>query len=230
MKNRRPVLPHKRKGNVNLRNYYRLSLQSGLILTLLIFIGLTKIDIRSDAELVYIAESQDVVEMEEIIQTRQQPEVPPPPRPPVPVEVPNDVIIDDIELDINADLDLGATASLPPPPPGSDRADEEEEDDFYVIVEQMPELKGGMAALQRNVKYPEMARRANIQGRVHVQFIVNERGEVENPTVVRGIGGGCDEEAVRVVKESEFVPGHQRGRPVRVQYQLPVTFVLRDAN
>lgn len=230
MKNRRPVLPHKRKGNVNLRNYYRLSLQGGLILTLLIFIGLTRIDIRSTAEHIYIAESQEVVEMEEIIQTRQQPEVPPPPRPPVPVEVPNDVIIDDIELDISADLHLGSMAELPPPPGQSDPAEEEEEDDFYVFVEQMPELKDGMAALQRNVRYPELARKANIQGRVHVQFIVNEQGEVENPVVVRGIGGGCDEEAVRVVKQAEFVPGHQRGRPVRVQFQLPVTFVLRDAN
>ncbi|MCC5913564.1 MAG: energy transducer TonB [Balneolaceae bacterium] len=230
MENRRPKLPHKRKGVVNLRNYYTLTLQCGVILALLLFIGIVNLEIRPSEQPEFVAQSQEVVEMEEIIQTRQQPEVPPPPRPPVPVEVPNDVIIDDIDIDISADLYLGSMAELPPPPRQSDPAEEEEEDDFYVFVEQMPELKDGMAALQHNVRYPEMARKANIQGRVHVQFIVNEQGEVENPVIVRGIGGGCDEEAVRVVKQAEFVPGHQRGRPVRVQFQLPVTFVLRDAN
>jgi len=150
---------------------------------------------------------------------------PPPPRPPVPVEVPNDEVIEEEILDIDAELDLEGPLDLPPPPPSEE---EEEEEDFFVVVEQMPELIGGIQSLQEKVEYPELARRAGIEGRVIIQFIVNEKGEVENPRVLRGIGGGCDEAALKVVKQAKFKPGMQRGRPVRVQYSLPIVFKLQN--
>ncbi|MCC5940652.1 MAG: TonB family protein, partial [Balneolaceae bacterium] len=84
-------------------------------------------------------------------------------------------------------------------------------------------------SIMREVRYPEMARRAGIEGRVYVQFIVNEQGDVENPRVIRGIGGGADEEALRVVSQAQFKPGMQRGRPVRVQYSLPIFFRLEGS-
>ena len=75
-----------------------------------------------------------------------------------------------------------------------------------------------------------MAARAGIEGRVTIQFIVNESGDVENPRVISGIGGGCDEEALKVISEAKFEPGIQRGRPARVQYSIPIVFRLnRDA-
>jgi protein TonB len=92
----------------------------------------------------------------------------------------------------------------------------------------MPKLKGGLASLQKKINYPDMARKAGIEGRVIIQFIVNEQGKVENPRVIRGIGGGADKEALRVVKQAEFEPGRQRGNPVRVQYSLPITFKLQN--
>lgn len=73
-----------------------------------------------------------------------------------------------------------------------------------------------------------MARKAGIEGRVVVQFIVNKDGKVESPHVIRGIGGGADEEALRCVQQSEFEPGYQRGLSVRVQYSLPVVFQLQN--
>ena len=76
--------------------------------------------------------------------------------------------------------------------------------------------------------YLRKARRAAIEGRVTIQFIVNEQGEVENPRVIRGIGGGCDEEALKAVMTARFKPGMQRGRPVRVQYSLPIVFRFAD--
>jgi TonB family protein len=100
------------------------------------------------------------------------------------------------------------------------------EDDFFVVVEQMPQLVGGLQKLQSQVKYPQEAKRMGIEGRVTVQFIVNEKGEATNPRVIRGIGGGCDEEALRIVKTARFKPGMQRGVPVRVQYSLPIVFRL----
>lgn len=104
------------------------------------------------------------------------------------------------------------------------------EEDYFVVVEQMPELIGGLQAIQSKVRYPQLARRAGIEGRVTVKFIVNEQGEVEDPEVIRGIGGGLDEEALRVISEAKFKPGYQRGRPVRVQYSIPVVFRLSDSD
>lgn len=215
-----------RRPEVDLRKYYTIFFQIGLIVTLMLFIGLTRVNITSSERAEFIMVEQEIVEMEEIIQTKQQPPVPPPPRPPVPVAVPNDVIIEDFDIDIDAELDFMGSGHLPPPRQAQEEEPEEEQD-FFVVVEHMPELIGGLASLQAKVRYPELAVRANIQGRVVVQFIINERGEVENPHVVRGIGGGCDEEAIRVVKQAQFTPGMQRGRPVRVQYSLPITFMIR---
>ena len=76
--------------------------------------------------------------------------------------------------------------------------------EFFVVVEQMPVLIGGMGNLQKQVKYPETARQAGIEGTVIVQFIVSETGSVINPKVIRGIGGGCDEAAIEAVKKKRL--------------------------
>ncbi len=131
----------------------------------------------------------------------------------------------------------------PPPPPapgtassGTDSVDSNQaappppEETFFVAVEEMPELEDGLASIQKEIRYPQEAREAGVEGRVIVQFIVNEQGEVENPEVIRGIGAGCDEEALRVVKQAKFKPGKQRGQPVRVQYSLPIIYRLQSEN
>ncbi|MGA1464589.1 MAG: energy transducer TonB [Bacteroidetes bacterium] len=206
----------------DLRKYYIVLLQIGMLIALTISITVVRVDFRSEGPAEIVMDEQEIVEMEEIIQTRQIETPPPPPRPPVPVEVPNDEIIEDVDINISADLDIGDQLSMPPPP------EEEPEEDFFIVVENQPELIGGIGGLQKKIRYPEMARRAGIEGRVYVQFIVNERGEVENPVIIRGIGGGADEEALRVVREAKFRPGLQRGRPVRVQFSLPIVFKLQN--
>ena len=213
----------RKKPKADLRNYYTIFWQLGMVVVLLIFITAMKVEWVSEKPDVDLTQEQEVVEMEEIEQTQQEEKPPPPPRPQVPVEVPNDEIVEDQEINIDADINMDEPLPEPEEP-----ADEEEEEDFFVAVENMPELKGGLGALQQKITYPDMARKAGIEGRVIVQFIVNEQGEVEDPKVVRGIGGGCDEEALRVVKEAEFSPGRQRGNPVRVQYSLPITFRLQN--
>ncbi len=224
----KPNYEIRRRPESNLRNYYTILLETGLILALLILTALARIELTAGDTEDIVMDEREEVEMEEIIQTRQIEQPPPPPRPPVPVAVPNDQIIEDVDIMLDAELDLGGTLEMPPPPPQREEESQAEEEDFFVLVEQMPELIGGLQELQRDVRYPERALRANIEGRVIVQFIVNEKGEVENPKVIRGIGGGCDEEAVRVVKQAKFKPGMQRGRPVRVQYNLPVIFRIRN--
>ena len=219
------MITDRKQAKADLRRSYNVYLQLGLIVALLSFIGLVRINLYSEPPSPPPIEEQEEVVMEEVIQTKQIETPPPPPRPPVPVEVPNDEIIEDEILDLDTELDLGDMFELPPPPPPRD---DEPEDDFFVVVEQMPQLRGGLGALQRKVSYPEMARRAGIEGRVTVQFIVNEQGRVENPRVIRGIGGGCDEAALEAVKDAKFTPGMQRGRPVRVQYSLPIVFRLQN--
>lgn len=214
----------------DLRKRYPLYIEIGLVVALGLLILAFKVDLRADDEFELVMEEQEVVQMEEIKQTKQEVKPPPPPRPPVPVEVPNDEILDETALDLDASLDLDeAPTELPPPPPPVEEEVEEEapEPEIFVIVEEMPELVGGLAAIQSKINYPEIAKKAGVEGRVIVQFIVNEEGKVTDPVVVRGIGAGCDEEAIRAVMQAQFKPGKQRGRPVRVKMSLPITFKLK---
>lgn len=104
--------------------------------------------------------------------------------------------------------------------------------EIYQIVEKMPEFPGKEEALMKyigeNIKYPQAARDAGIEGRVFVGFVIEPDGSVTNVKLIRGIGGGCDEEAMRVIKSlPKWKPGTQKGKAVRVSYQVPVLFKLK---
>lgn len=99
------------------------------------------------------------------------------------------------------------------------------------FVEKMPEFLGGMAAwgkfLNKNLNYPSLAKDANVAGRVTISFVVEKNGEITNIKILRGIGAGCDEEAIRVIKKSPlWKAGIQNGRSVRVSYVMPIVFRL----
>ena len=99
-------------------------------------------------------------------------------------------------------------------------------------VEDEPQFPGGMEALMKylseNIKYPEQAKKENIQGRVYVTFVVEKDGSITDAKVLRSIGGGCDEEALRVVNAMpKWEPGKLQGTPVRVQFNLPIVFKLQ---
>ena len=108
----------------------------------------------------------------------------------------------------------------------------DEGSDIFTVVEQMPEFSGGKNALfkfiSKNIKYPEEAIKQEISGRVFVTFIVEDDGEITNIELLRGIGGGCDEEAMRVVSiMPKWKSGYQKGVSVRVRFNLPIKFVLK---
>ena len=110
--------------------------------------------------------------------------------------------------------------------------DEEVEQEIFQIVEEMPSFPGGevkmMEYIAKNIKYPPQALKKGIRGRVIVSFVVEPDGSVSNVKVLRGIGGGCDEEAIRVVKSMpRWKPGKQRGKYVRVSLMLPINFNCR---
>jgi TonB family protein len=105
--------------------------------------------------------------------------------------------------------------------------------DVYTVVEDMPTYRGGDDArikfLVSNIKYPEKARENGIQGTVYVSFVIDEVGTVTDVKVLRGIGNGCDEEAMRVVRlMPRWNPGKQSGKPVKVQFNMPIKFTLAD--
>lgn len=104
---------------------------------------------------------------------------------------------------------------------------------IYTSIDEMPEFPGGIPALLdylgRNIEYPKKAREDDIQGKVVVKFVVCENGTLCNEEVVRSIGGGCDEEVIRVVKAMpNWKPGKQNGKAVKVYYTLPVSFKFKE--
>lgn len=108
---------------------------------------------------------------------------------------------------------------------------EDQNNDPFVVVEIMPEFPGGIAALHaylsKNIEYPRMAREAGISGIVYLSFVVGTDGKLSDISVLRGVGGGCTEEAIRVVKAMPaWKPGIQRSKAVKVKMTLPISFKL----
>ena len=106
------------------------------------------------------------------------------------------------------------------------------EDKIFTFAEQSPSFPGGETALQKyfgkNIKYPPVALRNGVEGLVILQFVVNKEGEVSDIQVVKKLGSGTDEEAIRVAKTlPKFTPAKQNGRPVSFRYTLPVRFGLQ---
>lgn len=97
----------------------------------------------------------------------------------------------------------------------------------FDVVDVMPEIKGGMSEIYEHVKYPKLASRSGIEGKVFIKFVVNEQGKVEDPKILKDIGGGCGEAAVEGIKKLKFEPGKLNGQPVKVYFTLPVNFQLQ---
>ena len=169
----------------------------------------------------------------EIPPTNQPP--PPPPKiiQPEIVAVADDIEIDDLEISLDIEIKESTVIESRNFSTKFEEPEEEEVDEIFVIVENFPEPEGGMVAfyqyIQENMVYPNRARNMSVEGKVFVEFIVFPDGSIQDVKTIKGIGAGCDEEALRVVKESpiEWTPGKQRGVPVKVKMVLPITFKLK---
>ncbi|MCO6485095.1 MAG: TonB family protein [Saprospiraceae bacterium] len=184
--------------------------------------------------------------------TAEPPPPPPPPPPPVIEEVPEELIEEDQpefvdqSLDKEEEVKAPERPAAPPPPPPPPPPKEEE---IFVIAEDMPRFPGCedlpskkekeacaqkkmLEFIYANIKYPPIARENGVEGTVVVTFVVEKDGAVKDAKIVRDIGAGCGDEALRVVelmnkKSLKWTPGKQRGKPVRVQFNLPVKFKLQ---
>ena len=225
-------MEEKKSPKANLENKKLMFTQIGLIISLAIAWAVFEIKSYDKIEIADMGRTAEVVEEEMVEITKQdQPK-------PQPVEVPKQttqiqVVEDDVEVEdveINAEVDQNEVIEEYIAPEVED--EEVVEAEIFQIVEEMPEFPGGMQKLAdylaKNIKYPQMARESGIQGRVFINFVVEPDGSVSNVNVLRSLGGGCDEEAMRVVKSMpKWKPGKQRGKPVRVSYNLPVNFKLQ---
>lgn len=160
-------------------------------------------------------------------------DIPPPPPPqvqaPVIVEVPDEEEIEE-DIQVNLDIEVSQDTKVEEIQVKVEEV-KEETDEIFTIVEEPASPKGGIAAFYKYVadkmKYPPQARRMGIDGKVFVEFVINKDGSISDVKAVKGIGAGCDEEAVRVVQSAPaWSPGKQRGKPVKQRMVLPITFKL----
>lgn len=171
---------------------------------------------------------------EEIVPITEQKNTPPPPKPPPQTTIIN-IVEDDVEIEEELIIDAEAddqTEVEEYVPVESEEEEEVVEQEIFMVVEEQPGFPGGDIArlkyLAENIKYPQMARESGVQGMVYVTFVVEPDGRISNVRILRGIGGGCDEEAVRVIKAMpRWKAGKQRGKSVRVQFNMPIKFTLQ---
>ncbi len=193
--------------------------------------------------------------------TAEPPPPPPPPPPPVIEEVPDNLLIEeevvdfvDQSIDAHTSIEYAPKAEAkeetkyvaPPPPPPPPPSSEKE---IFKVVEEMPRFPGCeslptmaekkacadkkmLEFIYANISYPSIARENNIEGTVVIRFVVDKDGNVGDAEIIREIGGGCGEEALRIVQlmgklPQKWIPGKQRGRPVNVYFTLPVKFMLK---
>lgn len=226
----------KKNPKVDLQKKKTIFLEIGLVLSLgiilLAFEWTSTGGINTD-----LAQMQDIVVEEEMIPITQQEEIKPPPPPPQPQQVIEliNIVEDDVDLDDDVDLfDMEFNEDVAVQIIDFvDDEEEFEEEEIFVIVEDMPSFQGGdinkfREYINKNLRYPEIAAENGIQGRVILSFVVEPHGGVSNVRILRGVDPALDKEAIRVVESSpKWQPGMQRGKPVRVSFNIPIIFVLQ---
>lgn len=224
-------MEQKKSVKANLENKRTLFLEIGFVIAL--FLVLVAFEYKSYDKVEYSNMEREMDNTpEEIIPITEQKVKPPPPKPPPQVTIIN-VVKNNVEVANDIDINIDFDENMAMEEFKFVKEDEEiEEQRIFLVVEDMPLFPGGEAAMYKfigkNIEYPRMAKESGISGRVFVTFVVERDGKVTDVQVLRGIGGGCDEEAVRVIQAMpRWSPGKQRGKPVRVQYRMPIKFTLQ---
>ena len=226
------MLPKKTSG-ADLENKRGIFLQIGFIIALGVILAAFEWSSTSGRNQPFEITGESGTE-QEIMQITRPEEVKPPPLPKTAVAdvlniTANDVDIEDdpffLDAESTQDMEIDIDPFIEP--------EEEAEDVLFAIVEDKPMFQGGTVDqfriwIARNLKYPEIAAENRVSGKVNVQFIINTRGQLVDAKVVKGVDPALDKEAIRVLMSSPaWTPGKQRSKPVRVQYNLTINFVLQ---
>jgi protein TonB len=223
----------KKTPKANLANYQSLILSFSLALTMGIVIMAFEWKSYDKA----IAELMDKsVNTFEVLTEIPPTEIPPPPPPSITlssfVEVPDEEeIMEDLDIKIDVEISEESRIEEITIPVLDNTIEKEDSDAIFTIVESPAAPEGGFETFYKDIaermNYPAQARRMAVEGRVFVEFVINRDGSLTDLSVIKGIGAGCDEEAIRVLKTAPpWTPGRQRGKPVRQKMVLPIVFKL----
>ena len=208
--------------NIHYKKYFQVS----MIIVLVLLIAAFKFSPDSSGHLQINDKGEYVFTDIDIPVSQHNTKPPLPARPQIPevavIEDPVDIEFDPTDIDLTANLGLPPEIEKP-----FNRIVEEENNIPFFAVEVKPEIIGGFESILKNVHYTEITRRAQIEGRVSIGFVVNKSGEVEDAKVLKGISEDLDMIALNAVKKFKFTPGLQRGKPVKVTMVIPILFKLK---
>jgi periplasmic protein TonB len=209
--------------NVSLKLKYKKVIELALVLALASLLVVFQAFKRFEKDI----EKQDnvdiVIDVQEIPQTEQQKRPPAPQRPTVPIESEDEDIPEDVTIDIT-DINL---EDLPPPPPPPE-TETGVNTQIFVAYDEPPSPIGGFTAIQKKLKYPEIARKAGVEGRVYVNVLIDQKGNVVDTKILKSLGNnGCDQAAMSAIKSVKWTPAKQRDKPVKVWVGIPVVFKLK---
>lgn len=220
----------KKSEKADLQNKSMFFFSIGLFFTLGITVLIFE-DKTYDEQVAAIVRNEDVSEeIMDVPATSQPPPPPPQVQQPQVVEVPDEEEVEE-EIQVNMDVENTEDTKVEQIEIKQEVEEKEDENQIFTIVEEQAAPVGGMAAFYKFVgekmKYPSQARRMQVEGRVFCEFVVNRDGSIQDVKVIRGIGAGCDEEAIRVIQSAPpWKPGKQRGKPVRSKFNLAIIFKL----
>ncbi|MBN1779530.1 energy transducer TonB [bacterium] len=206
-----------------LKLQYKKWLELGLVVALMVVTLSLQAFKRFEMTSQIAKASMSKLDVQEIPQTQQQKQTAAPARPSVPIASEDEDLLGDEDIDLDDLFDFDADLEPPPPP-------DEGDDDMFVFVpyDEPPEPVGGFLAIQKKLIYPEIARKAGVEGRVTVQAQIDVDGSVVRTKVVQSLGpNGCDEAAENAIRAVKWKPAKQRDRPVKVWIAVPVDFKLR---
>lgn len=210
----------KKNPEANLKLKYKKVLELGMLGSLFALVLLFQFLRVIDLEAVETETKEIQIEVADIPPTEQFKRPPPPPKPSIPIPSESEDIPEDLTIEATT-LDL---SDIPPPPPPP----EEDGDMIFVPYDEPPSPIGGFGSIQKALKYPEIARKAGIEGRVIIQVLVSEKGKVIKTRIIKSLGhSGCDEAAVKAIRGVKWKPALQRDKPVKVWVAIPVIFRLK---
>lgn len=222
----------KKNPEADLEKKRNLFFQIGLTATLALILFAFELKIMPSDDNTFVAENTGKIEEEIVPITKQEELKTPPPPPPAVTDVleivddnkqlTNEVKVENTEADANTQIQAKVEVQ---------QEEENEEVVNFYVIEEKPEFPGGEAAMfqwiSKTVKYPEIAKENGVQGKVFVQFVIGKEGKVTDVQVVRGVDPSLDKEAIRVIQNMPaWKPGKQRGKAVKVSFQLPINFKL----
>jgi len=208
---------------VSLKFKYKKTIELCLVLSLIVLLVVFQAWKKFDRDIEKADKVDITIDVQEIPQTEQTKRPPAPARPAIPIESEDEDIPDDLTIE-TTEIDLSELP--PPPPPPEDDIDESAQ--IFVAYDEPPEPIGGFAAIQRNLVYPEIARKAGVEGRVYVNVVIDRNGNVVDANVIKSLGNnGCDEAAIAAIKSVKWKPAKQRDKPVKVMVGIPVVFKLK---